>query len=47
MSLVLSDLEHIGTLGVGTFSRVKMVKIKGTTEVPPGGCTTVFSDLIS
>eukprot|EP01051_Picozoa_sp_SAG22_P012212 SAG22_NODE_1248_length_5014_cov_9.812004_5_plen_263_part_00 len=24
----LEDLEHIGTLGVGTFSRVKMVKIK-------------------
>ena len=30
--LALEDLEHIGTLGVGTFSRVKMVKIKGTTE---------------
>lgn len=28
----LSDLDHIGTLGVGTFSRVKMVRIKGTSE---------------
>ena len=32
LGLELADLEHIGTLGVGTFSRVKMVKIRGSDE---------------
>ena len=30
--LTMDQLQHIGTLGVGTFSRVKMVQIKGTNE---------------
>lgn len=28
----LEDLEHIGTLGVGTFARVKLVKVRGSEE---------------
>ena len=29
----LQNLDHIGTLGVGTFSRVTMVRLSGTTEI--------------
>ena len=31
-NIALENLEHIGTLGVGTFSRVKMVRLSGTNE---------------